>query len=60
MSNSNTAKFWQYAEEAMLVANVSKREKEKKALIQLAHIWAQSALRSEVTTDGAGVVPPHY
>jgi hypothetical protein len=60
MSNSNAAKFWQYAEEAMLVASLFKSKKEKKALIQVAHIWTQSALQSEVRIGGAGVVPSHY
>jgi hypothetical protein len=39
--------FRQYAEEAMIVASLSRSEKEKKALIELAHIWTQTALQSE-------------
>ena len=47
MTNSNAVQFWQYAEEATAVATLSKSEKEKEALIQLAHIWTQAALHSE-------------
>jgi hypothetical protein len=60
MSNSTATQFWQYAEEAMIVASLSKSEKEKKALLQLAHIWTRSALQSEVRISGSGVVPSHY
>jgi len=47
MTNSNAVQFWQYAEEAIAVATLSKSEKEEEALIQLAHIWTQAALHSE-------------
>jgi hypothetical protein len=47
MSNSSATQFWQYAEEAMIVASLSKSEEEKKALIQLAQIWTNTALQSQ-------------
>ena len=46
---SNADQFWQYAEEAMLGARHSKNEREKRALLNLARIWTQAALESEVT-----------
>ena len=52
MSNLTAAQYWEYAEEAMLVASLSASEKEKEALIQLAQIWAQAALESESAVAG--------
>jgi hypothetical protein len=45
---SNADKFWQYAEEAMLSAQQSKSENEKRTL-DLARTWTQAAMQSETT-----------
>jgi hypothetical protein len=42
---SQADKFRQYAKDAMRDARQSKSEKEKEALIDLAHAWAQAAFR---------------
>jgi hypothetical protein len=42
---SQADEFRQYAKEAMRDARQSKSENEKEALIDLAHTWAQAALR---------------
>jgi two-component sensor histidine kinase len=39
--------FWQFAEEAMRRALLSKSEIEKQALMDLAQTWTQAAFRSE-------------
>jgi hypothetical protein len=52
--------FRQYADEAMRCAHQAQTEKEKQDLFDLAHTWAQAALRSEVKIEGRGVVPSHY
>jgi hypothetical protein len=44
---SNADKFWQYAEEAMLSAQQSKSENEKRTLMDLARTWTQAAMQSE-------------
>ena len=46
---SNAEKFWQYAEEAMLSAQQSKSQKEKRTLMDLARTWTQAAMQSETT-----------
>jgi hypothetical protein len=46
---SNADKFWQYAEDAMLSAQQSKSEREKRTLMDLARTWAQAAMQSETT-----------
>jgi hypothetical protein len=46
---SNADKFWQYAEEAMLSAQQSKSEIEKRTLMDLARTWTQAAMQSEKT-----------
>lgn len=46
---SNADKFWQYVEEAMLSAQQSKSEKEKRTLMDLARAWTQAAMQSETT-----------
>ena len=56
---STADQFWQFAEEAMRRALLSKSEIEKQALMDLAHTWTQAALRSR----GAMVVnngPPEH
>jgi hypothetical protein len=40
--------YWQYAEEALRDASQSKSDQEKQALIKLARIWSQAALKAEV------------
>jgi hypothetical protein len=54
---SQTAEFWQYAEEAMLSARKSKSEIEKRGLMDLARTCAQAAMQSE-TTVGVNGCPP--
>jgi hypothetical protein len=54
---SQTAQFWQYAEEAMLSARQSKSEIEKKGLMDLARTWAQAAMQRE-TIVGVNACPP--
>jgi hypothetical protein len=44
---TTTDQFWAYAEEAMLDARHSKNGTEKRALLDLARMWTQAALRSE-------------
>ena len=51
--------FWQFAEEAMRRALLSKSEIEKQALIDLAHTWTQAALRSESTVVVNNGPPEH-
>jgi hypothetical protein len=46
---SNADKFWRYAEEAMISAQQSKSEREKRTLMDLARTWAQAAVQSETT-----------
>ena len=46
---SKADQFRQYAEEAMRWARQSKTEKEKQALMELAHTWTQAAFQSEST-----------
>jgi hypothetical protein len=38
---SKAEQFWQYVEEAMLSASRAKTDKDKQALLDLAHTWAQ-------------------
>jgi hypothetical protein len=42
-----TDQLWQFAEEAMRRALLSKSEIEKQTLMDLAHTWTHAALRSE-------------
>ena len=44
---SKCDEFRQYAEEAVLAASRSKKEREKKALVDLAHVWAIAAFEME-------------
>jgi hypothetical protein len=44
---SKADQFWQYVEEAMLSASRAKTDKDKQAMLKLAHTWAQAALQSE-------------
>lgn len=44
---SQSDQFRQYAEEAMLSASQSQNESEKKALAELAQVWALAAFQSE-------------
>jgi hypothetical protein len=46
-SISDAARFRQYAEEALHLAEQSKTEKERLALIELARAWTQAAVESE-------------
>ena len=54
---SQADEFRQYAEEAMRDAYQSKSEKEKEALIDLAHTWAQAALRIGPETSTVSAPP---
>jgi hypothetical protein len=54
---SQADEFRQYAEEAMRDAYQSKSEKEKEALIDLAHTWAQAALRCGPATSTVSAAP---
>jgi hypothetical protein len=47
--------FRQYAEEAMLVARLSKTDAERMALINLARTWTQAALHSDTKVRGTGI-----
>jgi hypothetical protein len=49
---SPTDQFWQYVEEAMRSAYQAKTDKDKQAMLDLAHIWAQAALQSESNAGG--------
>jgi hypothetical protein len=44
---SQSDQFRQYAEEALLSVRQSKDENEKKALLDLAHVWVLAAFQSE-------------
>ena len=46
-SISEGARFRQHAEEALRLAKQSKTERERLALIELAHAWTQAAVESE-------------
>jgi hypothetical protein len=45
---TQAAEYWQYAEEAVRGASESISDTEKQALIELACLWSQAALRAEV------------
>jgi hypothetical protein len=47
--------FRHYAEEAMLVARLSKTGTERMALINLARTWTQAALRSDTKVQGTRI-----
>jgi len=51
------AQFWQYAEDAMFSARLSKSEIEKRGLMDLAHIWAQAAIESETVLAAKACLP---
>ena len=53
---SKASVFRQYADDAMRWARQSKSEKEKLALIDLAHTWIHAAIYSERTVVG----PPEH
>ena len=44
---SQSAQFWQFAEEATLSADQSQTVIEKRDLLKLAHTWSQAALLSD-------------
>ena len=44
---TETEMFWQYADEAMRCARLSKSAGEKRALTDIAFSWSQAALHSE-------------
>ncbi len=48
---TQAADYRQYAEEALRGASESKSDAEKKALIKLARLWSQAALRAEVPSS---------
>ena len=54
---SQADEFRQYAEDAMRDAYQSKSEKEKEALIDLAHTWAQAAFRCGPATSTVSAAP---
>jgi hypothetical protein len=50
---SETDKFWQYANEAVLAAHYAESDDEKQGLLDLARTWTQAALierRTQVDT----------
>jgi hypothetical protein len=51
--------FRHYAEEAMLVARLSKTDTERMALINLARTWTQAALHSDAKVHGTGIAAAH-
>ena len=51
--------FRHYAEEAMLVARLSKTDAERMALINLARTWTLAALHSDTKVHGTGIAAAH-
>jgi hypothetical protein len=45
---SQSAQFWQFAREAVISADQSQTEIEKRDLLKLARTWFQAALQSDI------------
>jgi hypothetical protein len=56
---SEADQFRQYAEEALVWANQSNTEKEKRLLLELARTWTQAAVASDSTTV-VNYIPPEH
>jgi hypothetical protein len=59
MAMSEADQFRQYAEEALVWANQSNTEKEKRLLLELARTWTQAAVASDSTTVVNYTQPEH-